>query len=69
MVIGTSGSQYLYKDPIYFVLIIFVQGSESRVTSIQGSYQLAFYQNQMSYQNFTLIIISFSLPNDEKILE
>ena len=51
MVIGTSGSQCLYKDLTQLVVI---KGSESRITSIQGSCQLVYLSRSSVISKFQI---------------
>ena len=59
MVIGTSSSQCLYKDPIQLVL---VQGFESRISSIQRSHQLVYLSRSDAISKFQVDCLYHFLP-------
>ena len=70
MVIKTSNSKYMYNDPIQLVLIQCLHKDPNQRSHLYKDHiNLYIYQNQMPYRNFTSIVISFSSPNDKKILE
>ena len=63
---NANGSQCLYKDPIHLVLILCLYKDLNQWSNLYKEHvNLYTYQNFMSYQNFTSIVISYSPFNNK----